>query len=246
MKCFNPRAPCGARPLAELENSDAYLFQSTRPMRGATMQNIVKVQLPDVSIHAPHAGRDSRCAAARSADSSFNPRAPCGARPERVREGRARHWSFNPRAPCGARPFMGSRMLIVGPFQSTRPMRGATGAPFPVEFVQHVSIHAPHAGRDGLMLCHLVEERCFNPRAPCGARPFVGGYINQKADVSIHAPHAGRDDTVASDAERIRRFNPRAPCGARPMDYKIGLYALEFQSTRPMRGATSASLTTVT
>ena len=44
---------------------------------------------------------------------------------------------------------------------------------------------------------------------------FVGGYINQKADVSIHAPRVGRD-CICSFFKRITTsFNPRAPCGAR-------------------------------
>ena len=35
-----------------------YVFQSTRPMRGATLSEEYVQELIDVSIHAPHAGRD--------------------------------------------------------------------------------------------------------------------------------------------------------------------------------------------
>ena len=35
-----------------------YTFQSTRPMRGATEFVVDVVRDPDISIHAPHAGRD--------------------------------------------------------------------------------------------------------------------------------------------------------------------------------------------
>ena len=55
---FNPRAPCGARLGASLEDRDAGKFQSTRPMRGATQR--IKV--------------------AQNGEADFNPRAPCGAR----------------------------------------------------------------------------------------------------------------------------------------------------------------------
>ena len=56
--------------------------------------------------------------------------------------------NFNPRAPCGARLRLGTNDQTIIPFQSTRPMRGAT-APLPIlKKISTVSIHAPHAGRD--------------------------------------------------------------------------------------------------
>ena len=103
-----------------------------------------------ISIHAPHAGRDRRRSRSRSSQTNFNPRAPCGARPPPNTPLRsASH--FNPRAPCGARlnpdivaididgisihaPHAGRDPPHPWPlpvqqflFQSTRPMRGATG-----------------------------------------------------------------------------------------------------------------------
>ena len=56
-------------------------------------------------------------------------------------------------------------------FQSTRPMRGATG----------VSAPAP------------VPDCYFNPRAPCGARQKLCKEIEKKSGISIHAPREGRD-----------------------------------------------------
>ena len=55
---FNPRAPCGARPIKFTEASSPDQFQSTRPVRGATWRWI--------------SSRPTTC--------YFNPRAPCGAR----------------------------------------------------------------------------------------------------------------------------------------------------------------------
>ena len=77
---FNPRAPCGARPTAGIGDSARAIFQSTRPLRGATEnaahlgapvpfqstrplrgatfnQGVVTINLV-ISIHAPLAGRD--------------------------------------------------------------------------------------------------------------------------------------------------------------------------------------------
>ena len=79
---FNPRAPCGARLVLVGTAYLAWSFQSTRPMRGATEHPESQRQFqpfqstrpmrgatyswPEwralrlISIHAPHAGRDSK------------------------------------------------------------------------------------------------------------------------------------------------------------------------------------------
>ena len=103
MPCFNPRAPCGARLFSIIRSNFADLFQSTRPMRGATDGGFSLGRHVKVSIHAPHAGRDAQYPRIRRSYAGFNPRAPCGARPP-------------------ANPFYLAPCL----FQSTRPMRGAT------------------------------------------------------------------------------------------------------------------------
>ena len=56
---FNPRAPCGARPTSSVLRPKSLKFQSTRPVRGATVSDSDTIK--------------------RNRD--FNPRAPCGARP---------------------------------------------------------------------------------------------------------------------------------------------------------------------
>ena len=100
-------------------------FQSTRPMRGATQKQKTQDDDPDVSIHAPHAGRDMATQGLRLPLCGFNPRAPCGAR------------------------LMGFLQAIAEyGFQSTRPMRGATRLAWMQTHGFLVSIHAPHAGRD--------------------------------------------------------------------------------------------------
>ena len=144
---FNPRAPCGARLIQLRYWFSASTFQSTRPVRSATLAAIVADldaeisihapraerdpchRLPPlpavISIHAPRAERDKLACVAFCCALNFNPRAPCGARPSRS------WWKpspryFNPRAPCGARQT--GRYLTSGGirFQSTRPVRSAT------------------------------------------------------------------------------------------------------------------------
>ena len=61
--------------------ADIYVFQSTRPVRGATNVNQIVQQSGTISIHAPRAGRDLLVISFLLISTYFNPRAPCGARP---------------------------------------------------------------------------------------------------------------------------------------------------------------------
>ena len=102
---FNPRAPCGARPVVGRIARAAALFQSTRPVWGATHVVLVDQVDLEISIHAPRVGRD-----------------------DIHRRRRRRLGDFNPRAPCGARPAQSSPAARTDSFQSTRPVWGATQA----------------------------------------------------------------------------------------------------------------------
>ena len=122
---FNPRAPCGARPESFEAAIVQAVFQSTRPVRGATFHLCDNTNFPIVSIHAPHAGRDRIGIQDVRRPRRFNPRAPCGAR-RRAHQYRYDRRCFNPRAPCGARRWQSVLRLLPQVFQSTRPVRGAT------------------------------------------------------------------------------------------------------------------------
>ena len=55
-------------------------------------------------------------------------------------------------------------------FQSTLPLRGATGLPDGHDAVVDISIHTPLAGSDVVMLNVVPDIRDFNPHSPCGER----------------------------------------------------------------------------
>ena len=57
---FNPRAPCGARPGLSSRRNKYFVFQPTRPLRGATALKLEEREDEDISTHAPLAGRDGR------------------------------------------------------------------------------------------------------------------------------------------------------------------------------------------
>ncbi|EGK58596.1 hypothetical protein HMPREF9081_1902 [Centipeda periodontii DSM 2778] len=122
------------------------LFQSTRPVRGATITPEQFAALLKVSIHAPRAGRDDSISYQARRGACFNPRAPCGARPPA-----ALVWAyvgcFNPRAPCGARPIEAMSGISFGSFNPRAPC-GARPRYRDGSAQIRVSIHAPRAGRD--------------------------------------------------------------------------------------------------
>ena len=173
---------------------------------------------PDISIHAPHTGRDrGHDLPAQGGGPHFNPRAPYGARHTPGAWWMPACPYFNPRAPYGARQRVPSAFL-TGP---------------------GISIHAPHTGRDLPTLAltpaqqrfqstrpirgateisglDLEDVLYFNPRAPYGARLSAAYPVPWNKYISIHAPHTGRDKLM-----RVKTIGP------------IG-----FQSTRPIRGAT--------
>ena len=169
-------------------------FQSTRPLRGATHRASSPAQCAIISIHAPLAGRDLSRAVSPDCSTrfqstrplrgattmpsvmevpvDFNPRAPCGARHAALLYARGRQ-RISIHAPLAGRDrTAASARHRMQPFQSTRPLRGATCQP-------------PASSR---------RPRDFNPRAPCGARPSLHPRIIQcHPQISIHAPLAGRD-----------------------------------------------------
>ena len=236
-RSFNPRAPCGARLYAidadgaarwvsihaprvgrdvpeKLMWKTLLLFQSTRPVWGATAGGDGAADVIHVSIHAPRVGRDP--------NESVNGACVIG---------------FNPRAPCGARPWSTCRAASWHLFQSTRPVWGATVLFLLLSNVVLVSIHAPRVGRDCIQRAPSDRNNGFNPRAPCGARPPFCIWNRRLKSFNPRAP-CGARPAATSRAPPIKGFNPRAPCGARLCRVDLLCLRCKFQSTRPVWGAT--------
>ena len=191
-------------------------FQSTLPMRGGTQRrpgssghtayfnppspcgegpgkHCIKISIGHISIHPPHAGRDTApfnaVEIANPFQSTLPMRGGTGLGRVRVRS----HRDFNPPSPCGEGRISETAGPLIFPFQSTLPMRGGT-----------------------LGWCRAQHRATyFNPPSPCGeghqdanqsdtagefqsTLPMRGG-TNQNAKghkgpaISIHPPHAGRD-----------------------------------------------------
>ena len=213
---FNPRAPCGAR-----RSNVAYLAGSTdfnprAPCGARPYPYPAPPPPPPISIHAPRAGRDPQPAGAVPG-TAISIHAPRAGRDQCRLHAGCRRKDFNPRAPCGARHPNTVWLPVsdVISIHAPRAGRDGGGRPDPI-FFTIISIHAPRAGRDSRPARAIEVIRYFNPRAPCGARlPSSPCYTSHQY------------------------FNPRAPCGARPSLARMYFDNSQFQSTRPVRGATA-------
>ena len=127
-----------------------FLFQSTRPIRGATCHK----SQPGLLCHRFQSTRPIR-----GATFYLSPLF-------------SHSFYFNPRAPYGARPSPSAINPPIPAFQSTRPIRGATGlwvsVPYlPALFQSTRPIRGATTEND-YAYYHFPD---FNPRAPYGARP---------------------------------------------------------------------------
>ena len=123
-------------------------------------------------------------------------------------------------------------------FQSTHPLRGATGSPKKDGVFLFISIHAPLAGCDRLYYTAFCAPCHFNPRTPCGVRLIKYIDSDRSDGISIHAPLAGCDFLSSKLMFANEHFNPRTPCGVRLISGVAPVSPVTFQSTHPLRGAT--------
>ena len=189
-------------------------FQSTHPLRGATV----------------------RACQARRKLGNFNPRTPCGVRLDIV-EAQTVNVLISIHAPlagCDCRKSVAKRLARV--FQSTHPLRGATRPARSPYDAGNISIHAPLAGCDCRIRKAAMIRNYFNPRTPCGVRLVCGvgcptpSNFNPRTPcgvrlrvihnlilavlISIHAPLAGCDPSgrASRDLRRISIHAPLAGC----------------------------------
>ena len=148
---FQSTHPLRGATLRRKTPRSSSIFQSTHPLRGATGKNYQSFYWCTISIHAPLAGCDWPLV------SGFS----CGG-------------YFNPRTPCGVRPVDSAFISRIAIFQSTHPLRGATAEEaFHTVYKPRISIHAPLAGCDQ-----------------------IGQLISSSRPISIHAPLAGCDRSL--------------------------------------------------
>ena len=102
---FNPRSPCGERRAVRFAARLTDSFQSTLPVRGATIRIVSGPLIGKISIHAPRAGSDVKACPLTKLRKLFQSTLP-------VRGATIRAFLMHPEKQI---------------FQSTLPVRGATG-----------------------------------------------------------------------------------------------------------------------
>ena len=165
-----------------------------------------------ISIHPPLAGRDP-AKRAFCAGSAISIHPPLAGRDRHVfSDNRARD-DFNPPAPCGAGPALAVTSLVLGVFQSTRPLRGGTLSPR-----RRMSSWLFQSTRPlrGGTIEHPPGNTCrgISIHPPLAGRDRRAGRRDRDVHISIHPPLAGRDHLFRGRCLTPAHFNPPAPCGA--------------------------------
>ena len=192
----------------------AIWFQSTHSLRSATSLRNRYSGFWQVSIHALLAECDLLLQKSKNILKSFNPRTPCGVRPTKSRRCPRRHG-----------------------FQSTHSLRSATGQDNAGLHAGHVSIHALLAECDFGYSKAGIALISFNPRTPCGVRPFDCGGGLQRQGFNPRTP-CGVRLIYGNVMVPAACFNPRTPCGVRQSSSDKPSCRIWFQSTHSLRSAT--------
>ena len=219
---FNPRPPCGGRRINLCQHH-------TRQW---------------ISIHAPRAGGDQKPPVMLKSEAEFQSTPPVRGATNWRRAAPSPWLYFNPRPPCGGRPLIVVRLLYAAHFNPRPPCGGRRRAEVTHWMPLPISIHAPRAGGDGVLV--VVSDggvRNFNPRPPCGGRPYSGLRATiQTPGFQSTPPVRGATHMAGRPRIQVQHFNPRPPCGGRPLIVVRLLYAAHFNPRPPCGGRRSSQV----
>ena len=212
---FNPRTPCGVRPLLTKLAVRYSKFQSTHPLRGATSKDRPKNAKKLFQSTHPLRGATTtpmRGATPRRVFQSTHPlrgatavggrrffqhlisiHAPLAGCDISETSSIKIHEHFNPRTPCGVRPAAFRHVHVGG----------------------DISIHAPLAGCDRFSATTKRGQLPFQSTHPLRGATAAGDGGYKEKYISIHAPLAGCDIGAIRHDHIVWHFNPRTPCGVR-------------------------------
>ena len=171
---FNPRTPCGVRPRPLRAKAVPATFQSTHPLRGATVLGNGNGNVLRISIHAPLAGCDVRHSHPMISFSRFQSTHP-------LRGATA----------CSALHF------VFPVFQSTHPLRGATSSSPPC-FLGEFPFQSTHplrgATRPATVQCY--RSALFQSTHPLRGATAIG--CNRTTLYKFQSTHPLRGATMPS------------------------------------------------
>ena len=188
--------------------------------------------------HAPRVGCDCFVLIRYKFLTRFNSRTPCGVRPRNLvllvsltvfqfthpvwgatatalRRGRSGS-RFNSRTPCGARQLHSMSRCLRPRFQLTHPV-GVRQLVLRSSLPSvHVSIHAPHVGRDTMAITYYLTCNRVSIHAPrVGCDQDLGLLTSALRLFQFTHPMWGATYWGLAPRTCKRSFNSRTPCGAR-------------------------------
>ena len=184
-------------------------FQSTLPVRGATPRSCGILCCPGFSIHAPRKGSDMYIDRL-SGNILFSIHAP---RKGSDKSGAASwFWDKNFQSTLPVRGATGSVRIKWRQvsFQSTLPVRGATRWGRNTAHTSSFSIHAPRKGSDAGLVDKGHSPVRFQSTLPVRGATNVGDVRQFSKLFSIHAPRKGSDLQPSPEA-LVCRFSIHAP-----------------------------------
>ena len=255
---FNPRSPYGERPGTSIRSLPAREFQSTLPIRGATMMPFASCRLVPISIHAPHTGSDLHDADGdevllisihaphtgsdlHDADGDevllISIHAPHTGSDWSSGAPRTRRSHFNPRSPYGERRGRAPPADPRADFNPRSPYGERLSSVLLFEEASVISIHAPHTGSDGRARAgedpgHISIHA---PHTGSDVAVVLGQLV---CAISIHAPHTGSDCSTLYSCSPTSILQSTLPIRGATIVWMVSPVESLFQSTLPIRGAT--------
>ena len=122
--------------------------------------------------------------------------------------------NFNPRSPYGERLAKDAAQVIHAKFQSTLPVRGATGSKAQAQSIFRFQSTLPVRGATpAFYICDLVSG--FQSTLPVRGATVHLSVDGGAGSISIHAPRTGSDLFWLNNYPFSCNFNPRSPYGER-------------------------------
>ena len=114
---------------------------------------------------------------------------------------------FNPRTPCGVRPAPLIPAGCINLFQSTHSLRSATVSSVHRTVLINVSIHALLAECDFNGFNGFNGQSGFNPRTPCGVRPYqFTGFTPTNKFQSTHSLRSATQPTLYITTQQSKSY----------------------------------------
>ena len=163
---FNPRPPCGRRPVRAIARSTTFAFQPTSPVRETTLMRELgldwdKEFQPTSPVRETTGQRFGICG--KTVD--FNPRPPCGRR-RQFFHAVLHILLISTHVPRAGDDRLTSSSMPPERFQPTSPVRETTKTKHIKTRHKPISTHVPRAGDDDSPQCHNERANGFQPTSP--------------------------------------------------------------------------------